>query len=375
MAYLEEKPRRVNRRQAACPSPAARAEYWERCLLQRNFHLDQMRVIACLMVIAIHVCNIYNRAFPDLAQGEYILAALVNAFSRVSVPVFFMISGALMAGRTPDVNKSLRRFGKFLAITVFWCGFYYVWGKLYLHKTFDAHAVLSSPPSAHLWYLYALLAIYLALPLIQTLVRGLPEKMMDYMMILFAVSVFGGYVLDLISVPVKYPIALIAENQYLGFFLLGYMLYHREIHLSTGKCAALGAVCIALVTALTCWKSFAADAHKDTYFQYRDPLLVIAAACTFLILLRLPAGAVPRAWEKFVHHVADNSFGIYIFHGVFLNMFSTELDVPGIPAYWGIWLFIALIFVLTDICVSVYKKTLRAAQGLWKQLAASRPRS
>ena len=65
--------------------------------MQRNFHLDQMRVIACIMVIAIHVCNIYNRAFPDLPHTDYIIAALINAASRVSVPIFFMISGALSA--------------------------------------------------------------------------------------------------------------------------------------------------------------------------------------------------------------------------------------------------------------------------------------
>ena len=64
-----------------------------------------MRVIACIMVIAIHVCNIYNRAFPDLPHTDYIIAALINAASRVSVPIFFMISGALMAGRTPDLEK------------------------------------------------------------------------------------------------------------------------------------------------------------------------------------------------------------------------------------------------------------------------------
>ena len=171
---------------------------------------------------------------------------------------------------------------------------------------------------------------------------------------------FGGYLLDFISVPIQYPIALIAENQYLGFFILGYVLYHREIPIRTSISAALFTVSVLLVTAGTCWKSFTHNAHKDVYFQYRNPLLVLAAACVFLILLRLPKNGVPRVWEKFVHHVADNSFGIYIFHAVFLNAIDHETHMPGVPAWFGIVLFVAVIFLLSDLSVTLYKRAVRA---------------
>ena len=184
----------------------------------RNFHLDQMRVISCIMVIAIHVCNIYNRAFPDLSQIDYSIAAFINSFSRISVPIFFMVSGALMAGREPNIKKSLDRFLKYFIITIFWCAFYFLWTKLYLNDTYDFHDILTTPTSKHLWFLYALLSIYLALPLIQTLIRNLSDKMLYYMLILFGISVFGGYILDFADISVQYPIAIISQNQYLLFF-------------------------------------------------------------------------------------------------------------------------------------------------------------
>ena len=176
-----------------------------------------MRVISCIMVIAIHVCNIYNRAFPDISQFNYIIAAVINSFSRISVPIFFMVSGALMAGREPDLQKSLKRFLKYFFITIFWFIFYLLWTSLYLKDTYDFHNILTTPTSKHLWFLYALLSIYLALPLIQTLIRNLSDKMLYYMLILFAVSIFGGYILEFIGVSVKYPIAIISQNQYLFF--------------------------------------------------------------------------------------------------------------------------------------------------------------
>lgn len=316
-----------------------------------------MRVISCIMVIAIHVCNIYNRAFPNISQIDYSIAAVINSFSRISVPIFFMVSGALMASRQPNVKKSLDRFLKYFIITVFWCAFYFIWGVTYLDKTFDYHDILTTPTSKHLWFLYALLSIYLALPLIQTLIRNLPDKILYYMLTLFGVSVFGGYILDFLGISVKYPIAIISENQYLFFFILGYVLYSKKdkIIIKTKHIVGLFAVCGVLVAICTCLMSFTQNAHKDVFFQYRNPMLVLASMSAFIIMLKFPK-SIPQPWEKFVSHVSDNSFGIYVFHAVFLNIIDKEFIMYKVPAWFGILLFIAIIFILSDIFVSVFRK-------------------
>ena len=317
----------------------------------RNFHLDQMRVISCIMVIAIHVCNIYNRAFPDLSQIDYSIAAFINSFSRISVPIFFMVSGALMAGREPNIKKSLDRFLKYFIITIFWCAFYFLWTKLYLNDTYDFHDILTTPTSKHLWFLYALLSIYLALPLIQTLIRNLSDKMLYYMLILFAVSIFGGYILEFIGVSVKYPIAIIYQNQYLFFFILGYVLHNKK-HKISGWFFIVGCLAAAICTIIV---SYIEGNHNEVIFQYRNPMLVLASISAFIIMLRLPK-SIPQAWEKFVRHVSDNSFGIYVFHAVFLNIIDKEFIMYKVPAWFGILLFIAIIFILSDIFVNIFRK-------------------
>ena len=317
----------------------------------RNFHLDQMRVISCIMVIAIHVCNIYNRAFPDLSQIDYSIAAFINSFSRISVPIFFMVSGALMAGREPNIKKSLDRFLKYFIITIFWCAFYFLWTKLYLNDTYDFHDILTTPTSKHLWFLYALLSIYLALPLIQTLIRNLSDKMLYYMLILFAVSIFGGYILEFIGVSVKYPIAIISQNQYLFFFILGYVLHNKK-HKISGWFFIVGCLAAAICTIIV---SYIEGNHNEVIFQYRNPMLVLASISAFIIMLRFPKN-IPQAWEKFVRHVSDNSFGIYVFHAVFLNIIDKEFIMYKVPAWFGILLFIAIIFILSDIFVNIFRK-------------------
>lgn len=324
--------------------------------MQRNFHLDQMRVISCIMVIAIHVCNIYNRDFPDLPQVNYIIASIVNAFSRISVPIFFMVSGALMAGKTPDISKSLKRFFKYLIITVFWFVFYLLWKTLYMQSDYDFHDILTTPTSNHLWFLYALLSIYLALPIIQTLIRALPEKMLYYMMVLFALSVFGGYILDAFSIPVKYPIAVIAENQYLGYFILGYVCYNNKDRIKTSVLVSVFLACGMLASFITIYVSYIGGEHNEFVFQYRNPLLVFMSASAFMLMMRFPKQSIPQAWEKFVSHISKNSFGIYVFHAVFLNVLDKNIDIPSVPAWCGIIVFTAIILLLSDICVHIFRK-------------------
>ncbi len=317
----------------------------------RNFHLDQMRVISCIMVIAIHVCNIYNRAFPDLSQIDYSIAAFINSFSRISVPIFFMVSGALMAGREPNIKKSLDRFLKYFIITIFWCAFYFLWTKLYLNDTYDFHDILTTPTSKHLWFLYALLSIYLALPLIQTLIRNLSDKMLYYMLVLFGISVFGGYILDFADISVQYPIAIISQNQYLFFFVLGYVLHNKK-HKISGWFFIVGCLAAAICTIIV---SYIEGNHNEVIFQYRNPMLVLASISAFIIMLRLPK-SIPQAWEKFVRHVSDNSFGIYVFHAVFLNVIDKEFIMYKVPAWFGILLFVTIIFILSDIFVNIFRK-------------------
>ena len=65
-------------------------------------------------------------------------------------------------------------------------------------------------------------------------------------------------------------------------------------------------------------------------------------------------------FNHFNFNVADNSFGIYIFHAVFLNAIDHETHMPGVPAWFGIVLFVAVIFLLSDLSVTLYKRAVRA---------------
>ena len=86
---------------------------------KRIFYFDEIRALAILFVILCHTTTIYhpfNYSFSPLA-----IPSILNMLGWVGVPLFFMISGALLLNREYEINfflksKLLRIFIPF----VFW---------------------------------------------------------------------------------------------------------------------------------------------------------------------------------------------------------------------------------------------------------------
>jgi len=96
---------------------------------KRDNRLDLLRVISMIMVVIIHIANYYCRAFNDIDKISYLGALIFNTISRISVPFFFMISGATLLNKEYDKQKNndriIRKFITLFVITVV----YFIWDK------------------------------------------------------------------------------------------------------------------------------------------------------------------------------------------------------------------------------------------------------
>ena len=99
---------------------------------EREYSFDILRVIAMIMVIVIHVSNVYTRSFNFIDSTSYLIALIFNTISRVSVPIFFMISGALLLDRKFELKKYKKRVLKILLLIVVWDILYLIWEYLFL---------------------------------------------------------------------------------------------------------------------------------------------------------------------------------------------------------------------------------------------------
>ena len=146
---------------------------------EKNYNIELIRTLSFVFVIVIHVTNYYCRGYAEISRGEYGFALILDAMARVSVPCFFMMSGALLLGEKPNLDKNVRRLFRFFKVLLVWSVIYYFFNVYYMHSKVNLKAVLFEPVEAHLWYLYALLPIYLVLPFFQIMCWGMKKKYDD----------------------------------------------------------------------------------------------------------------------------------------------------------------------------------------------------
>lgn len=133
----------------------------------RNLSLDLLKALAILMVIFYH----NGQLNPD-SVTDNLLMMLPNA----AVPCFFMASGAIFFHRPFDMQKHLRRMGRFYLTIVAWkliyLLLYWHWGApvngslraLLSYLLLFQH--LEGVGTAHFWFMDAMLTVMLVSPVL-----------------------------------------------------------------------------------------------------------------------------------------------------------------------------------------------------------------
>lgn len=131
-------------------------------LNQRDFSLDALKAMAIFMVIMIH-----TSAPGFVVFGDQWTAALVyDSFSRVSVPLFFMVTGALLLPRSHSIGSIVARVKLVLIPLIAWSVIYLVYNQLYHGQVVhDWLRLILQGPVLHMWFLYSLIGAYLFMPL------------------------------------------------------------------------------------------------------------------------------------------------------------------------------------------------------------------
>lgn len=127
----------------------------------RDISLIGVRFVAIILVIFIHVSG---KGFASMDHHWWAIN-VYDSFSRISVPLFFMVTGSLLLPRRQTVSSVLVRCWRITLPLFAWSFLYLLWFK-YTGTNYDGWIVriLKSPVVPHLWYLYTLIGAYLFMP-------------------------------------------------------------------------------------------------------------------------------------------------------------------------------------------------------------------
>lgn len=157
--------------------------------------MDFLRALAITGVILIHVSA---GGFSHPAGSfDWLSALFWGSVSRASVPVFLMLTGALMLdpGRQLTIRQLwLRKIPRLLAALLAWALIYRLWrmafydGGLTVSGAADAvKQVLAFHHQNHLYYLHIALLVYALLPATRIITAHADRHTLEYLLVLWAV--------------------------------------------------------------------------------------------------------------------------------------------------------------------------------------------
>ena len=145
--------------------------------MTRQKYLDYLRAFSAICVIGIHTHGPFFQK-PAIWSPTGIVGGIMDTTVRVGLPLFFMISGALLLAK-PYASASrfyLKRFPKILIPFTLYSAAYYV----YVHTVERPSpmsvgdfgiALLREPQFYHLWFVYSLIGLYFIAPFLSAAVN------------------------------------------------------------------------------------------------------------------------------------------------------------------------------------------------------------
>ena len=315
---------------------------------KREYAFDILRIISMFMVIVIHVSNVYSRRYGLISTNDFLGSLVYNTVCRVSVPIFLMISGALLLDRKFEKEKYLKRILKFIIIIIVWDAIYLLWEYLYLGKTHDKlYRLLWDPYRAHLWYLYTLVLLYFLQPALKWILEKLPKKAKWILLILWlALSTYSIF---------NHKVSMyFTQFSYIGYFILGKYLYdwikkhvtkdHNYIE------AGIIIVCMMMSIMLNFKASLEYDMFYKSYFAYRTPFIMLPSFAFYAYVI---TNFKKQTISKLTAMLSEVSLGVYLIHGIFLDIIVHEL-MPYLKCTTFITIPICAIIIFILSITSVY---------------------
>lgn len=309
---------------------------------RRQIVPDILKCLGCVSVIIIHTAS-QSMSSLTIASFNWLCAVFWGCLCRPAVPVFLMITGALLLD--PAKKMSLWRiyehyFLRILLCLLVWAfayRLYFIAGYWILYRQFDpvwfsdaVKSVLTFDHHTHLYYLQILLVIYIFLPLLRGYAAGSSHEAQRYILIIWFVF---GIILpflykfppfcDIVGIPGQYPISMTYSS--FGYVLMGWYMRNNEIkRRDLGRWLALFIAGFAIVFGVTVTVSIIQGWLYQDFLDGFTPGVALMAIGAYGSVSALFSGRDGEPMPR-VRALSRASFCVYLCHHFFVMLLRTYL--------------------------------------------------
>ena len=289
--------------------------------MKRVYYFDFLRAIAILSVLLVHSASPYLK---DISADSWGTINFIDSIVRYSVPIFIMINGALLLSKKDLILRTFikKRFTRLLLPTFAWSLLY-----LFLYKSlaFDfttLKAIFNAPVYYHLWFMYMLISLYIAYPLLWAYTQKANKSNLLYVLLAWFLLISVEPALQKF-----YGINIGIRNEvftyYMGYFLLGFFLstYNFSFKYST--------ILYGLLTLILIWiTAYGTEILSQTklnlyFYGNTSPNVIIMSVTVYLFFKEIPLAKIYERFpslDKLIMNVSHASLGVYLLHPIILNL-------------------------------------------------------
>lgn len=313
------------------------------------FWLDVLRVFATIAVVFLHVSADVVTGITDTATFSWWTANLYDSAVRWAVPVFIMVSGALLLG--PSHKESFtsfyrKRSTRIIIPLVFWTAAYFAFVSHYSGQIELKTALITivlGKPFYHLWYLYMLVGLYIITPFLRTYVASSSIK--ERYALIIVIFTFAA-----LNAALNYFVFnnIISNTQtiftmfipYVGYYICGYQL--RVIDKKRISSILLLFFVLGCFVAGFLGTGIVANTYGLLnglfFYDYFSPAVICMAVCIFILCSKIFSqdSSIRKIFRGFIEQASPCTMGIYLLHPMvigFLNVEHNLSAVTMIPAY------------------------------------------
>ena len=338
----------------------------------RKIYLDLLRILASVAVVAIHSIGKWCGGH---FSARLMWTVLYDGLARWAVPVFVMISGALLLRNSEiEFAEIKRRIFKLIKLFLIW-SFLLIAYEIFYLKNYQAESDIIARicSGGHLYYLYIAAGLYLVLPFLNFIYQN--ETLSKYFLVLWMIFTFIiprslyyiswyfnkegfanissalEFVLDISSIhmPVGYS----------GYFILGGVLNRRQMSFKKGILffSVGAAITVGGTLGYTLVTRQAVSLRLFDYFAVNTLLMSIGI---FIIAKQIGKG-IERlnsvdTIKKWLYRLSSAATGVYCLHPIVIN----TIDFPERVVYFFPLLTIPMVVMLnwtiSLVIVAILKK-------------------
>ncbi|WP_097033683.1 acyltransferase [Clostridium tertium] len=324
----------------------------------RIYSFDVLRAISTIAIIAIHVSDGVFLGTGDFSF-QWWYGIIIQGVVRIALPIFFMLSGALILnGKDEDIISFYKKrvirviVPLFVYSAIYLIVYNYKWSIFYNYNIIKSVLdIIKGPVFYHLWFVYSIIGIYIVAPFIKIMIKNLSDRLLTFLILTIIIIRIGQTYLPIFDLYLG--INNIIFDNWILYFILGYFLSKKYVIEKRKFIYLLGIISYIMTIIIL---RFIPKANSNIYDF--APTMICMSSAVFL-LFNNTIKCVKE--NRYIKLISKYSYSIYLIHAfVLAYIVSDKLGIGAltINPVIGVIITVSITLIISIFIVLIIDNTI-----------------